>query len=285
MVERMADHGVLFKEKPDVDQPEDPLFRLEKFAKDNPHDCRINRADSMNMIAILQEGIKAAQDLDQGDTMLDNKEELELAKSRGVRACNVLILANKGVAHAVADRMLKLDDYRHGYRDGYYEDMVQAGCIGLKIGMELYDPDLGFELSTYIFKAAHSAICKEIAVQREVPINKYYQTRPTPVSLDQPRYRGDIEGDTLIETISAKGKSVEDLVIERVDTTRAVTALLNLLDPEEYSLICLTYGLNGQEPQTGTQIAKKMGVTRQAVNYRLQNIRRKLQAESASAQY
>ncbi len=65
-----------------------------------------------------------------------------------------MVLANKGLAHAEAWRIARFLAARHGNRgyllqEQYHDELIDAAYIGLCLAVERFDPNLGFQLSSY----------------------------------------------------------------------------------------------------------------------------------------
>lgn len=88
----------------------------------------------------------------------------ELIRRRGIRARNRLVTGNLLMVPAVANKYLgRIAD--SGTLD--YGDLLQAGALGLNRAAELFDPEKGYEFSTYAYNWIRQAIGHEVESRRE----------------------------------------------------------------------------------------------------------------------
>lgn len=126
------------------------------------------------------------------------------------------------------------------------DDLVQAGLLAVTRSIHGFDASLGFKFLTYASRGIITEIIRESKQWRD-----YRQF--------------DSEWDWLSE-IPEKSE-VPNMDVERKD--RLMMALRRILRPRELSLLCRWFGL-GCESENLTEIAESLGVSRQAVQQRIE---------------
>lgn len=79
-------------------------------------------------------------------------------RRRGLRARDRMVTANLRLVVAVAKRYQRYA----ALRAVEFEDLLQAGAVGLQRGIEKYDPARGYKLSTYSYWWIRQALPREI---------------------------------------------------------------------------------------------------------------------------
>ena len=102
----------------------------------------------------VQQGIAAQEQFDTDSTI--EVGDLKTAIREGMLARNAIVAANTGLVIKWANR--------HRGRGVEYEDLVQAGNMGLIRAAEKFDPDTGFAFSTYATRWIRSTVEKEAHV-------------------------------------------------------------------------------------------------------------------------
>jgi RNA polymerase sigma factor (sigma-70 family) len=147
-----------------------------------------------------------------------------------------------------------------------YEELLQAGRIGLWRAIEGFDPERGIAFSTY----ASVAIARHIwqAVARA----------------QQEARRGDVRGKSWKEAAPPSRLAPDPLKYLLAQEVRvALYALLEHLPNRQRWIVCSYYGLEGQVPYTQAQLAAELGCTRQAVSYHLHRALLRLRHPAFSA--
>lgn len=178
----------------------------------------------------------------------EEKEYLEKAAAGDEKARDLLIRHNlRLVAHVV----------KKYSGAGEADDLISVGSIGLIKGIRTYKSGKGSRLATY------AARCIENEILMYIRANKKHRCN---VSLSE-SVGSDKDGNdiTLIDVLSVPVEMVTDCVENKLmmDKVRECVATL---PPRERIIITLRYGMNGDEPLTQLQVAKKLNISRSYVS-------------------
>jgi RNA polymerase sigma factor (sigma-70 family) len=136
-----------------------------------------------------------------------------------VEARNVLVMANLGLVHLVANQ-LRRPSHRH-------EDLVQEGTLGLLRATETFDPDRGIRFSTYCVFWIRAKIQRLLQRndREELPVvpgaemqdqnGRRRRPRARAMSLDAPAGHDDGEDRLLGDTIADGQANPEHMVLQR----------------------------------------------------------------------
>ncbi len=185
-----------------------------------------------------------------------------------------------------------------------FEDLLQAGTLGLVRAVELYDPSRGYSLSTpaywWISQAIRRVVlesdqairapvhstetirrwryrgeqtveefCAEHGLTREkLEMELLHHARANCTSLDQRLHEGGSEGSTLGELLADPASQPST---ELLDFERAVQRL-EALCPDDFALVELS-AVGGH---SGSELGQLMGVSRAAANVQIANAKRRL---------
>lgn len=183
---------------------------------------------------------------------LSKKQEEEYLKKYAngdIDARNALIEHNlRLVAHIIKKY--------HGTQSDQ-DDLVSIGTIGLIKAIDTYDMNKNIRLSSYASRCIENEIlmhfrnCKKTA--QDISLNETIDT--------------DKDGNplTLMDIMA-----VDDNIIDELDlklNSQKLTQFINEeLDERERTIIVLRYGLNGKEPMTQKNVAKKLKISRSYVS-------------------
>ena len=178
----------------------------------------------------------------------EEREYLEKAAAGDEKARDLLIRHNlRLVAHVV----------KKYSGAGEADDLISVGSIGLIKGIRTYKSGKGSRLATY------AARCIENEILMYIRANKKHRCN---VSLSE-SVGSDKDGNdiTLIDVLSVPVETVTDCVENKLmmDKVRECVATL---PPRERIIITLRYGMNGDEPLTQLQVAKKLNISRSYVS-------------------
>ena len=159
-----------------------------------------------------------------------------------------LIEENLNLVHSCAKRFKN--------RGIEYDDLFQAGCVGLIKAIDSYSLDKSVKLATYAAKCIDNEILMHIRSNK-----KNYQT----MSLSDTIYL-DKDGSelSLVEVISSEDETLSDK-LNRKNKLRLLIDNLSILDEKEKEIINLRYGITGKE-YTQKEIAKKFKISRSYVS-------------------
>ncbi|MBQ8404660.1 MAG: RNA polymerase sporulation sigma factor SigK [Clostridia bacterium] len=137
------------------------------------------------------------------------------------------------------------------------EDLISIGTIGLIKAIDSFNPQNGARFATYAGKCLQNEILMYFRSQKktacEVSINEAIDT--------------DKEGNPLTygDIISVEDTIAEDLDIA-LRSAAAKKVILNRLDARARKIICLRYGLFGNDTLTQREVAERMGISRSYVS-------------------
>ncbi|MGN1227153.1 MAG: RNA polymerase sporulation sigma factor SigK [Christensenellales bacterium] len=141
---------------------------------------------------------------------------------------------------------------------GEAEDLISAGSIGLIKAINTYNNDKNTQLSTYAARCIENEILMLLRANK-----KHNQTISINESLGNDKDGNEILLGDIIPNI-------EDDAIEEVENNiinkELYKVLKNTLSEREYKIICLRYGLNGNEPLTQREIASKLNISRSYIS-------------------
>lgn len=250
----------------------------------------------------------SSQELIKGDGNLnaDTKNGLIKDIQDGIEAKKILSVLNMPLVISIAM------DYRGKIA---LPDLISAGYMGLKRGIDKYDYKLGYRFSTYatwwIKQSIRRTIINEtnpirLSNYRYLELNKY-ERRKAVLRQELKREPSDeelcedlgITSEVLDNIRSSKltyvpmdakvedGKnSIEDTLpdteedvktqVEKKITGERIREDIKYLKPDEQEIINLRYGLEDGEPKSLNEVADILGRSRQAIEQREARILRRL---------
>lgn len=180
----------------------------------------------------------------------EERECVERMANGDIEARNTLIEHNLRLVAHIAKK------YSGSVRDS--EDLISLGTIGLIKGISSYDASKGTRLATYASRCIENEILMLMRSNRKTQGD---------VSLNDP-IGTDKEGNQIL-LMDIIGTDEED-VIKEIDRKMNVKKLYRdinaLLDKREKEIICLRYGLMGNDEKTQREIADLLGISRSYVS-------------------
>lgn len=180
----------------------------------------------------------------------EERECVERMANGDIEARNTLIEHNLRLVAHIAKK------YSGSVRDS--EDLISLGTIGLIKGISSYDASKGTRLATYASRCIENEILMLMRSNRKTQGD---------VSLNDP-IGTDKEGNQIL-LMDIIGTDEED-VIKEIDRKMNIKKLYRdinaLLDEREKEIICLRYGLMGNDEKTQREIADLLGISRSYVS-------------------
>lgn len=137
------------------------------------------------------------------------------------------------------------------------DEIISIGTIGLVKGVNSFKEEKNTKLSTYLSKCIQNEILMSFRVQKKSNQDVYFND---PIDFDN-------EGNplTLLDVVAS-----EDSIIDEIDlklkTEKLRKIVNNIKNERESYVITKRYGLDGYEPLTQREIAKKLGISRSYVS-------------------
>ncbi|MBU7581514.1 MAG: RpoD/SigA family RNA polymerase sigma factor [Nostoc sp. TH1S01] len=256
------------------------------------------------MMAIEEQKQQLSEQLDREPTLSElanfvNKSESEITQilQLGQRAKQKMVTANLRLVVSIAKKYQR--------RNLELLDLIQEGAIGLQRGIEKFDPNRGYKLSTYAYWWISQAITRAIAeksrtVRLPIHVNEklnqikkvqreLFQTlgrRPSVAEIGQ---KLDIEPSQIREYLSAASSTISlDLKVGDNQDTELSELLsddgvspndqitqemlrqdldnwLSSLKPVQREVLILRFGLLDNQERSLAQIGEKLNVSRERV--------------------
>ncbi len=141
---------------------------------------------------------------------------------------------------------------------GEVDDLISIGSIGLIKGINTYQYGKGSMLATYIARCVENEILMHLRSTKKLKNN---------ISMFDSIGR-DKDGNELqiMDTLSFEEDMVFREVNEEIQSKKLEKILYENLDPREYEIINLRYGLKCQVPLTQRETASKLGISRSYIS-------------------
>lgn len=256
------------------------------------------------MIAIEQSKNELTQQLDREPTMKELANAVEKTETQiratlhlGQKAKQKMVTANLRLVVSVAKK------YQN--RNLEFLDLIQEGAIGLQRGIEKFDPNLGYKLSTYAYWWISQAITRAIAEQSRtirLPVHlteilnkikkvqrESFQKLGRHATAEEIAASLNISPDKLREYLSASrtaislnkkvgdeqetelGEILTDVGVspEKLFTqellSQDVAKLLEPLTPIQRLVLTLSFGLENDQHFNLAQIGKELNLSRERI--------------------
>jgi RNA polymerase sporulation-specific sigma factor len=129
------------------------------------------------------------------------------------------------------------------------EDLVQEGLMGIVKALETFDLERGTRFMTWVYPQVRGAVQGVARKDNRMP--KY------PLSLEQSDWGHNLEDTQYFEVRDEyKANFVHDIIV----------AGCGSVDSKRAQIVCDRYGLLGRKPMRQGDVAKKYGMTKQAIN-------------------
>lgn len=150
------------------------------------------------------------------------------------------------------------------------EDLISIGTIGLVKAVNTYDATKNIKLATYASRCIENEI---LMYMRKASSQRH------DLSIDEP-LNTDWDGNELL--LSDVLGSDEDSVshdIERREEERTLREAVASLDSRDRQIICMRYGLMGEQEETQKEVADKLGISQSYISRLEKKIIRRLREE------
>lgn len=137
------------------------------------------------------------------------------------------------------------------------DDLISIGTIGLIKGVNTYRPDKGVRLATYVSRCIENEVLMYFRSIRKSAGDVLLSD-----SLD---FDGEGAGMSLLDVLCEEDEALEQ-VGHRQLLQQLRDSLDTVLDPRQAEIIRLRYGLNGQQPLTQRETAKRLGISRSYIS-------------------
>lgn len=129
------------------------------------------------------------------------------------------------------------------------EDLVQEGLLGVVKAIETFDLERGTRFMTWVYPQVRGAV--QGVARRDNRLPKF------PLSLEQSDWAKNLEDPILFELKDEYTSNlVHDIIIVGCGS----------VDSKRAQIVCDRYGLLGRVPMRQGEVAKKYGMTKQAIN-------------------
>lgn len=256
------------------------------------------------MVAIEQRKTELTQELHRQPTTSElsadtGKTEAEIAQifRQGQRAKQKMVTANLRLVVSIAKK------YQN--RNMELLDLIQEGSLGLQRGIEKFDPNRGYKLSTYAYWWVTQAITRAIAEQSRtirLPVHfterlnkikkvqrELFQTLGRLPSVVEIAENLNLQPNQIREALTASGQtlSLELRVGENQDTElgellhdesvsldeditqeclrQDMINMLSLLTPIQREVVILRFGLEDGQPLNLRQVGEQLNLSRERI--------------------
>lgn len=180
----------------------------------------------------------------------EEKKYLEKLSNGDEDARNILIERNlRLVAHVAKKYSLNAVEY---------DDLISIGTIGLIKGINSFNNNKGVKLATYASKCIDNEILMYLRNVKKIE-NEVYLNEP--IGKDK-----DDNEVTLLEVLENDEREIEEEVDLKLKIKLLYEKMKKVLKERERKILEMRYGLDGIEPFTQIEIAKKFGISRSYVS-------------------
>ena len=138
------------------------------------------------------------------------------------------------------------------------DDLISIGSIGLIKGINTFNSNKSIKLSTYISKCIDNEILMYMRSIKKQNNEVYLEDS---IGKDK-----DDNTITLKEILENTDRPIEERIDLKLKIDKLYKKMKEILKDREKTIIELRFGLNGEEPKTQIEIAKKLGISRSYVS-------------------
>jgi len=180
----------------------------------------------------------------------EEKSYLEKLKEGDLLAKGILVERNlRLVAHIVK---------KYTYPGKDVDDLISIGTVGLIKGIDSFDISKGVRLATYVSRCIENDILMLIRRSKKTKGEMYLQD-----TIGTDKEGKDI---SLIDVLSSDEDSIIDIVERKIQIKQLYTKIDMDLKDREKTIIQMRYGLLDGNPQTQSEIALILGISRSYVS-------------------
>lgn len=145
-----------------------------------------------------------------------------------------------------------------------YDDCYEIGLIALINASKTYDENKGIKFNTYAVNCIKNEILKYIRLERCEKRKANYDK----VSLDEPIYTDQVGNNITLFDVLSNGEDLEEKILKQ-EQINLLKTIIEILDPQDKFMIEHYFELWGNKKMTQVEIAKKLGLNKRFVCYRI----------------
>ncbi|MCH5157779.1 MAG: RNA polymerase sporulation sigma factor SigK [Clostridiales bacterium] len=140
---------------------------------------------------------------------------------------------------------------------GEADDLISVGSIGLIKGIETFEFGKGCQLTTYAAKCIENEILMYIRANK-----KHRQT----VSLYEPVSEDKDGNDIVLMDVITRDDNDFESIENNIVLEKVKKVMKSTLSDDEYTVVTLRYGLDGEDAKTQSEVADRLGISRSYVS-------------------
>ena len=180
---------------------------------------------------------------------------------------------NSGVRDKLITHNLRLVVYIAKKFDTYgsnVEDLISIGTIGLIKAVNTFKTDKNIKLATYASRCIENEILMYL---------RKYSGLKNEISIDEP-LNVDWDGnELLLSDVLGSDPNEISSIIENESEKEMLVGLVKKLNSREKTIMCLRFGLSGEEEMTQKDVADKLGISQSYISRLEKRIIGKLRTE------
>ena len=180
---------------------------------------------------------------------------------------------NSGVRDKLITHNLRLVVYIAKKFDTYgsnVEDLISIGTIGLIKAVNTFKTDKNIKLATYASRCIENEILMYL---------RKYSGLKNEISIDEP-LNVDWDGnELLLSDVLGSDPNEISSIIENESEKEMLVGLVQKLNSREKTIMCLRFGLSGEEEMTQKDVADKLGISQSYISRLEKRIIGKLRTE------